>query len=600
MLEKGLNFMKVFYRGLGTLLAVVMLFVLVACGSSGVDVNSIKINTTGVDTQMVVGAKQTLSVELGLSDPDKADEVSVTWSILEAPDVADIAKLTPSGNSTEIEALGVGSVTVTAEAGGQSDTIDISVVVDPCQENPNALTCPTGDTDGDGTKNEDDDFPEDPCQPDNTVKACTDTIDDDDDGTVKTDDPDDSDPCNPDNTVPACKVDPADDKDGDGVKSDTDPDDNDPCNPNDDIKACTDTIDDDKDGTVKTDDPDDSDPCNPDNTVPACKVDPDDKDGDGVKSDTDPDDNDPCNPNDDIKACTDTIDDDKDGTVKTDDPDDSDPCNPDNTVPVCKVDPDDKDGDGVKSDTDPDDNDPCNPNDDIKACTDTIDDDKDGTVKTDDPDDSDPCEPNDDVEACTDTIDDDKDGTSKTDDPDDSDPCNPDDDVKACTDTIDDDKDGTVKTDDPDDSDPCNPDDTVPACIDSKKVEFNFASIGCDENTAVGATCEVVIDLRKFSGKVTAFEFKADVADQGIFDVTKAEVTGATSSTADWTVLGDEEDVLGFGPAIDVTQTVQIAKLTLMRKDTGTTSITIKEGILTEEGSDNEVNVTGRQRTLGK
>ncbi len=81
---------------------------------------------------------------------------------------------------------------------------EITVVIDPCKPDPNAVDCLTGDIDGDGTNNADDPDDNDPCNPNDTVKACTDTIDDDGDGTSKTTDPDDNDPCNPDDTVKAC------------------------------------------------------------------------------------------------------------------------------------------------------------------------------------------------------------------------------------------------------------------------------------------------------------------------------------------------------------------------------------------------------------
>ena len=48
---------------------------------------------------------------------------------------------------------------------------------DPCKSAPDAVDCPTGDADGDGTNNAIDPDSSDPCKPDSSVKACTDTID---------------------------------------------------------------------------------------------------------------------------------------------------------------------------------------------------------------------------------------------------------------------------------------------------------------------------------------------------------------------------------------------------------------------------------------
>ena len=276
--------------------------------------------------------------------------------------------------------------------------------------------------------------------------------------------------------------------------------------------------------------------------------------------------------------------------VYPDDEDDfpNDPCKPNEDAVACPT--GDADGDGTPNGEDNDPNDPCKPDEDAVAC-DTGDADGDGTPNGQDDDPEDPCKPDKDVLACP-TGDADDDGTPNGEDDDPNDPCKPDEDAVAC-DTGDADGDGTPNGDDDDPEDPCKPNPNVAACLP----EFNFTSVGCDENTAVGNTCEVVVDLRNYDGEMTAFEFTVDL-DQNIFSIAEeAKKIGATSSP-DW-IVGGKEAVVGFGTAINVTQTVQIARLTLKREDSGTTSITLRDGRLVEQGSSDEVDVKGRQRTLG-
>jgi hypothetical protein len=133
------------------------------------------------------------------------------------------------------------------------------MTVDPCMPDPNAVACPTGDADGDGTNN--------------------------------TDDSDDADPCVPSTAAAACG---AGDADGDGTNDAADPDSNDACVPNNAVLACG-TADADGDGTNNAADPDSNDACVPNNTVLACGT--ADADGDGVNNAADPNDADPCIPN---------------------------------------------------------------------------------------------------------------------------------------------------------------------------------------------------------------------------------------------------------------------------------------------------------------
>jgi Bacterial Ig domain len=84
------------------------------------------------------------------------------------------------------------------------------VATNPCVPNPNAVTCPTGDTDGDGTPNGSDIAPTDPCMPNPNANACP-TADSDGDGVPNSTDLDPKNPCVPSMYSPAC------DLDGDGI-----------------------------------------------------------------------------------------------------------------------------------------------------------------------------------------------------------------------------------------------------------------------------------------------------------------------------------------------------------------------------------------------
>jgi Bacterial Ig domain/Bacterial TSP3 repeat len=84
------------------------------------------------------------------------------------------------------------------------------VTVNPCVPNPNAVACPTGDADGDGTPNSSDIAPTDPCMPNPNASTCP-TADTDGDGVPNTSDLDPKNPCVPSMYSPAC------DMDGDGI-----------------------------------------------------------------------------------------------------------------------------------------------------------------------------------------------------------------------------------------------------------------------------------------------------------------------------------------------------------------------------------------------
>ncbi len=168
--------------------------------------------------------------------------------------------------------------------GGDPDPLD------PCVPNANAITCPTGDTDGDGVPNaEEEDNGTDPTNPDTDGDGFCDgpnTVV----GVCVGGDPDPFDPCIPNPNSPTCAT---GDTDGDGIINTDDPDPNDPCNPDPNALACP-TGDTDGDGVINVNDPAPLDPCNPNPDAAACPT--GDTDNDGIPNGLDPSPFDPCNP----------------------------------------------------------------------------------------------------------------------------------------------------------------------------------------------------------------------------------------------------------------------------------------------------------------
>ncbi|MCA9580932.1 MAG: hypothetical protein KC416_04000 [Myxococcales bacterium] len=252
-------------------------------------------------------------------------------------------------------------------------------VVDPCVLDPNGLSCPTADTDNDGTTNENDEYPSEPCQPDGDVLACG-TGDADGDGVTNENDLYPSDGCQPDGDALVC---PTGDADGDGITNEDDTYGSDPCMPSGDAVACgtgdfdgdgitnaqeqmlgLDPTSDDTDGDGISDLDEVGDPTNPLNTDGDDKIDAldDDSDNDGIsdKDENADDDDDPSTPPADLDG--DGVPDYRDGDTDGDGISDQDErdlgTNPKSTdsdgdgIPDAKEigdpnDPKDTDGDGI-------------------------------------------------------------------------------------------------------------------------------------------------------------------------------------------------------------------------------------------------------------
>jgi MYXO-CTERM domain-containing protein len=439
----------------------------------------------------------------------------------------------PNDPDSDDDGICDGAIDVTPVCIGQGGDADLDGVdnvtdpapLDPCNPNPDALACPTGDPDGDGATNaqergagtdlQDPDSDDDGvCDGPNTVvPTCIGTTGDEDgDGVLNATDPDPLDPCNPNPNALAC---PTGDPDGDGVNNGdeatagTDPNDPD----SDDDGLCDGALslpgvcvgqggDDDGDGVTNDAEvgagSDPLDPCDPDPNALACPT--GDPDGDGVDNQTEAiagtDPNDPDS--DDDGTCDGVIDvaptcvgagtdADGDGIPVGTDPDDADPCNPNPDALACPT--GDPDGDGVNNGdeatagTDPNDPD----SDDDGVCDGMIDvvlvcvgggadGDGDGVPVNLDPDDADPCNPNPDALACP-TGDTDGDGVDNlTEGATGTDPNDPDsDDDGTCDGVIDvagvctgqgmdGDGDGVPTGTDPDDADPCNPNPDALTC----------------------------------------------------------------------------------------------------------------------------------------
>ncbi len=464
-----------FSKNLGILLVVLFLLVLAACSSSNISLDRFELNAAGGVDELAIGKTLALTVVIEETDPEDQGQATVEWSInslaTTAINVTEAELANETGRENTLTAKAEGKVEIVVKSEGEERKLEIDII---------------RDDDGDGfPAGEQDPDDNDPCNPDDTVQACTDTIDNDGDGTSKT----------------------------------TDPNDEDPCDPNDTIQACTDTIDNDGDGTSKTTDPNDEDPCDPDDTVQACTDSKVDNDGDGVPASTDPDDNDPCNPDDTVQACIDSLDGDGDGTPKATDPDDNDPCNPSDEVPAC-----DFDGDGSPDGLDDDD-------------------DNDGTK---DVDDAFPKDPSEDTDTDGDGIgnnadtDDDGDGT-----PDDEDafPLDPNEDTDTDGDGIgnnadtDDDGDGATDQDEIDaGTDPLDPNDTP--------IIFAMEPTSCNTAVNVEDRCTIMVEFIGSTTEFNGFEFTV-MFENSNFELV---VQSATSPITGWIANNSASKVSATGP----------------------------------------------------
>jgi MYXO-CTERM domain-containing protein len=253
---------------------------------------------------------------------------------------------------------------------------------DPCKPNPNAVSCLSGDFDGDGVPNSTDVDPLDACQPNPDVVVCA-TGDADDDGTPNGTDSAPTNACDPNPNALAC---PGGDTDGDTVPNSTDSAPRDPCLPNADAVACA-GGDYDKDGAPNSTDSAPTDACIPSTKALTCATGDSDEDGTVNGTDTAP--QDPCLPNANAIACG-TGDADQDGTSNVDDTAPLDPCVPDGQAITCAS--GDTDGDGSDNGVDPEPADPCSPNEDAIACP-SGDSDGDSVPNGKDPEPSDDCKP---------------------------------------------------------------------------------------------------------------------------------------------------------------------------------------------------------------
>lgn len=207
---------------------------------------------------------------------------------------------------------------------------------DPCQPDPNALKCPTGDLDGDGVNNTDDGHANDACLPNAHALTCA-TGDADGDGTPNETDEDPIDPCKPASNAVRCL---SGDTDGDGQPNGQDSKPSDPCMPNGNVVACE-SGDADGDGVNNQKDSAPSDPCKP--NANALECDGGDSDGDGVSNDEDEEPTNACKPSNEVKAC-DAGDLDGDGVPNADDDDAEDACTPDSNALRCGSGDADEDG----------------------------------------------------------------------------------------------------------------------------------------------------------------------------------------------------------------------------------------------------------------
>ncbi len=409
---------------------------------------------TIVDTDAGGGAVQvtlsatngtlTLASTTGLTfsagDGDADATMTFTGTLADIAAALDGLVFTPDAGFT-----GAASVDVTVDdlgnsgAGGAASgtgsvAVDV-VAVDPCAVDPNGIACPTGDTDGDGVTNGDEDAggsdPLDPCDPNINALAC-DRGDTDGDGVTNGDErTGGSDPLNPCDPNPNALVCPSGDPDGDGLVNSVE------------ALLGTDPLDADTDGDGITDGVEDADHSG---TTDAGETDPlvADTDGDGIDDGTED-----ANAN---------------GTVDIGESDPLDPCDPDPNAITCPTGDADGDGvtnadedlngDGVVDPGESDPLDPCDPNPDAVVCP-TGDTDGDGVTNGDedlngdgvvDPGESDPldpCDPNPASQACA-QGDTDGDGIANGDedtngngvvDPGESDPldpCDPNPDAVAC------------------------------------------------------------------------------------------------------------------------------------------------------------------------
>jgi gliding motility-associated-like protein len=407
------------------------------------------------------------------------------------------------------------------------------------------------DSDGDGTPDSQDAFPNDP---DETTDSDEDGIgdntdtDDDNDGT-----PDNQDafPNDPDETT---------DSDGDGIGNNADSDDdNDGVSDTDEIANGSDPLSDDSDGDG-TPDNQDAFPNDPDETI--------DTDGDGIGDNTDPDiDGDGISNQDEQTAGTDPsdptatpTDSDGDGLVDAIDTDDDNDGTPDNQD-AFPNDPDettDSDGDGIGNNADSDDdNDGVSDTDEIANGSDPLSDDSDGDGTPDNQD----AFPNDPDE----TIDTDGDGIGDNTDPDiDGDGISNEDEQAAGTDPsdptatpTDSDGDGLVDAIDPDDDNDGVSDvdeaanGTNPTATDTDGDTLNDgleASLGTDP-TSSDSDGDGVDDAQELENQIDTSDPSSDTDGDGVSDAQELEDgTNPLSSDTDSDTVIDSEDDLPLDP----------------------------------------------------
>ena len=384
----------------------------------------------------------------------------------------------PTNNATG-SADGFYTVVAEDEAANQVDVGVIEVRTTACDDDLDAPLC---DRDGDGLTNADEgDLGSDPTDPDsdgdglcdggNTVAgACEGGEDLNSDGTLDEGDSDPTDPCDPNPNADRC------DQDGDGLTNaqerlgNTDPTDDD--TDNDGLKdgaergvnvdgdaiaeaTLTDPLDPDSDGDGL---------CDGGNSVVDVCQGGEDVNNNGVIDGAESDPSDPCDPDTSVLAC-DTGDRDGDGTPNGEDPDDTDPCVPSNTVDVC-----DADGDGLDNGEERDlGTDPNNPDSDGDGLGDLAE-------RTGDTDPTDACDPTPNEPQC----DADDDGLSNQAEQDaGTDPNDPDSDDDGVTDGAE--VDGLS-----DPGDECSPDATRPNCDPDGDGLSNDeeAAVGTDPNDA--------------------------------------------------------------------------------------------------------------------
>ena len=193
--KKGLDLMGRFSKNVGVLLVVLLLLVLAACTSGNISLSKFELNAAGNVDKLAVGKTLGLTVVIEETDPEDQSKATVKWSLnslaTAAISVTEAELANETGKENTLTAKAVGKVEVVVESEGEERKLEIEIVSD-------------SDSDSDGFSGENDPDDNDPCNPDDTVQACTDTIDADGDGTSKTNDTDDNDPCIPDDTVQAC------------------------------------------------------------------------------------------------------------------------------------------------------------------------------------------------------------------------------------------------------------------------------------------------------------------------------------------------------------------------------------------------------------